>query len=393
MKIEEIIDIIRKETAEGANTKERIADTFDAVVAYFDNILSKGGLVQIKTGTIATATPGSPAEASVQYDEQSKTATLYFTIPVGDKGNNGKNIEIQAGTTHIQWQLENDAQWNDLIEISELKGGNGITPNFQIGEVTTIESTAEATATITGTPEDPLLNLWLPKGKDGENNGSGEEITAPEIGDNGNWIIGGEDTGKPSRGENGITPNLQIGEVTTVESMAEATATITGTPEEPMLNLWLPRGKDGENNGDWENNNGTGLPTGWNPYDFLVIGNDGNPMWLPGLRTYQEDMFKQITEYAKKCIIQFEVPDGNAILQLNNLQPIFENMQDMTIIIWNNKPIFHLHIDCEDEEIIWQENQATMINLLGKGAIELYLKPIYTNWGMKVLTSVKKYKI
>ena len=30
----------------------------------------------------------------------------------------------------------------------------------------------------------------------------------PEIGANGNWYINGIDTGKPSKGENGVTPRI-----------------------------------------------------------------------------------------------------------------------------------------------------------------------------------------
>lgn len=48
------------------------------------------------------------------------------------------------------------------------------------------------------------------------------------------------------KGETGATPNLQIGTVTTLATGASATATITGTTENPILNLGLPRGAAGE---------------------------------------------------------------------------------------------------------------------------------------------------
>lgn len=47
-------------------------------------------------------------------------------------------------------------------------------------------------------------------------------------------------------GADGVTPNLQIGTVTTLEAGASATASITGTKEDPVLNLWIPRGQKGE---------------------------------------------------------------------------------------------------------------------------------------------------
>lgn len=64
----------------------------------------------------------------------------------------------------------------------------------------------------------------------------------PAIGPDGNWLIGGVNTGKPSRG---ITPDFQIGTVTTLPPSSEATANITGEPENPKLNLGIPKGENG----------------------------------------------------------------------------------------------------------------------------------------------------
>lgn len=47
-------------------------------------------------------------------------------------------------------------------------------------------------------------------------------------------------------GETGATPNLTIGTVETLAPGSNATATITGTAEDPVLNLGLPRGTDGQ---------------------------------------------------------------------------------------------------------------------------------------------------
>lgn len=52
-----------------------------------------------------------------------------------------------------------------------------------------------------------------------------------------------EGSGPP--GKDGKTPSIQIGEVTTLEPGTDAIASITGTPENPLLNLGIPRGEDG----------------------------------------------------------------------------------------------------------------------------------------------------
>ena len=100
-----------------------------------------------------------------------------------------------------------------------------------------------------------------PKGDKGD---KGDPGTTPEIGENGNWYLGETDTGKPSRGEQGptgeqgppgqtgpagqtgATPNIQIGTVQTLEPGQQATASMTGTPENPLLNLGIPKGKNGD---------------------------------------------------------------------------------------------------------------------------------------------------
>ncbi len=48
------------------------------------------------------------------------------------------------------------------------KGDTGATPNIQIGTVTTLDAGENATASMTGTPENPLLNLGIPNGVDGK---------------------------------------------------------------------------------------------------------------------------------------------------------------------------------------------------------------------------------
>lgn len=47
-------------------------------------------------------------------------------------------------------------------------GATGATPDFSIGEVETLAPGEDATATITGTAENPVLNLGIPKGEQGD---------------------------------------------------------------------------------------------------------------------------------------------------------------------------------------------------------------------------------
>lgn len=56
------------------------------------------------------------------------------------------------------------------------KGDTGVTPNITIGTVNTLESGQSATASITGTTENPVLNLGIPKGANGSGAGSGTVV-------------------------------------------------------------------------------------------------------------------------------------------------------------------------------------------------------------------------
>lgn len=77
----------------------------------------------------------------------------------------------------------------------------------------------------------------------------GKDGITPTIGENGNWYLGSSDTGKPSRGADGAVPDIQIGTVTTLPAGSDATASMGGTAENPLLNLGIPRGSDGQGGG------------------------------------------------------------------------------------------------------------------------------------------------
>lgn len=139
-----------------------------------------------------------------------------------------------------------------------------------------------------GTETEWLASLKGEPGAAGANGKDGENGKTPYVGDNGNWYIGADDTGKPSRGakgdkgekgdtgaqgiqgergiqgvqgekgepgspgakgdkgDPGATPNLTIGTVTTLDAGQNATASMGGTAESPVLNLGIPRGAKGE---------------------------------------------------------------------------------------------------------------------------------------------------
>ena len=107
------------------------------------------------------------------------------------------------------------------------------TPTITIGEVTTGEPGSEADASITGTAPNFVLNLTIPQGEVGPEGPVG--ATGPQ----------GETGPAGPAGEDGLTPTLTIGTVTTGEPGTEASASITGTAPNFILNLTIPQGEPG----------------------------------------------------------------------------------------------------------------------------------------------------
>ena len=145
-------------------------------------------------------------------------------------------------------------------------------------------------------------------GQDGKDGADGQDGITPTIGENGNWYLGNTDTGKPSRGEPGqsgadgqpgsdgapgpvgATPNIQIGTVETLAAGSPATASMTGTAENPLLNLGIPKGADGSGEGGSgiavtgatvgqtvkiAAVDDDGVPTAWESVDFPSGGGGG----------------------------------------------------------------------------------------------------------------------
>ena len=189
---------------------------------------------------------------------------------------------------------------NDSGQVEPTEGGSGSSdllwrPSVsESGDLSwTQDSSTDppATANIMG-PQGPAGKDGNPgqKGETGATGPAGKDGITPAIGENGNWYLGEIDTGKPSRGEQGpkgeqgprgeqgetgeqgppgkdgtpgqqgepgpagqtgpagptgATPNIQIGQVTTLEPGQDATASMTGPAENPLLNLGIPKGEQG----------------------------------------------------------------------------------------------------------------------------------------------------
>lgn len=101
-----------------------------------------------------TFDPSEPGMTSVQARQ--------IALPKGDPGQDGTSPTVAVATITGGHRLTiTDAEGSKSADILD-----GVTPALQIGAVATLDPGSAATASITGTPAAPILNLGIPRGAD-----------------------------------------------------------------------------------------------------------------------------------------------------------------------------------------------------------------------------------
>ena len=130
-------------------------------------------------------------------------------------------------------------------EIDELKAGGGGTSDLlwrpTVSETGDI-SWERSASTEPPTPE----NIMGPAGPAGPRGETGPQGAPGEKGETGPQGDTGPTGPAGDTGPTGATPNIQIGTVQTLEPGQQATASMTGTAENPLLNLGIPKGEKGD---------------------------------------------------------------------------------------------------------------------------------------------------
>lgn len=177
-----------------------------------ENITLNFGIPKGETGDIGPVGPTGPSGVYIGSDEPQDPEVDVWIDPTVTPENYVKEKEL-------------DDKLNSMIESGELIGPQGVPgTNGKDGVgITTIisgQSTVEDDKTVTpviveksdGSSQsfkvEAKNGIDGQNGKDGQDGVNGQDGLTPTIGDNGNWFIGDTDTGKPSRGEVGPTPDL-----------------------------------------------------------------------------------------------------------------------------------------------------------------------------------------
>lgn len=156
-------------------------ETLVAAKKFTSETVLGGGAVVGKNVTISSITPiegGNKVTFSYTLDNGTvKTSTMdvmdgkdgVSVTGVLDKGNGAFTLSFSDGTESdaIQTVKGEKGEKGNPGEKGE-PGNDGVTPNLTIGTVETLDAGTSATASITGDKENPVLNLGIPKGVDGQ---------------------------------------------------------------------------------------------------------------------------------------------------------------------------------------------------------------------------------
>ena len=130
---------------------------------------------QIQSGG---GTPG-PAGVGIQKIEKTGTDGLVDTYTITYTNGQTTTYTIKNGEQGPKGEQGTQGEQGPTGQTGPA-GPTGATPNIQIGTVQTLDPGQQATASMTGTPENPLLNLGIPKGEKGDP-GEGSEAKPYEL--------------------------------------------------------------------------------------------------------------------------------------------------------------------------------------------------------------------
>ena len=223
----------------------------------------EGKAATIQVGEVTASDPGS--EPQVKNSGTENAAVFDFVLPRGQAGPTGPaaTIEVEStvtGEPGTQASVENvgttgAARLRFTIPRGNT-GQNGVTPTLSAGNVETLEPDQPATASVTGDGPEYQINLGIPRGQTGAQGTPGQN------------------------GEDGQTPTITVGTVTTLDPGQDATAEITGQTPNLVLNMGIPKGQPGQD-GVQLNDNAVNTTEAWSSKkivdtlcpEFSVSGN------------------------------------------------------------------------------------------------------------------------
>lgn len=148
-----------------------------------------------------------------------------------------QDISHKADKSDIYTKIQTDNKISEEIAKAQL-GGSG-----------EVDLSAYATKTYVDNEISKIELKEGPQGPKGDTGEQGPQGLQGEKGDTGLTGPQGIQGPKGDKGDNGITPNITVGKVVTLEPTEQANVERVGTLENPTFNFYIPRGLDGSGEG------------------------------------------------------------------------------------------------------------------------------------------------
>ena len=175
----------------------KAGDAADAAEASAQDAEAASQAVQDLGVRAETAASGAPAAVQKIVDAETGAVTLVFFLPQGAAGvspvvtvttiTSGHRVTVTDAAGAHTFDVMDGEDGRSVTDVTmgadykltftfsdgttwtseSIRGETGVTPRLTIGTVQTLEPGQDAIAEITGTPEDPVLNLGIPKGETG----------------------------------------------------------------------------------------------------------------------------------------------------------------------------------------------------------------------------------
>lgn len=213
---------------------------------------------------------------------------------VARTGSGAGSIGLRVAGGYIQYSTDSGSTWQNLIAVAELKGDKG--DPGEKGDTGAQGAKGDTGATGPAGPQGPKGDPGAAgtPGKDGTNGkdgadgkpgAPGADGVTPHIGDNGNWYLGGTDTGKPSRGATGAKGDAGV------PGKDGAGMDITGAAVGQIAKIAAV--------------DASGVPTAWSPADMPSGGSPDAVLYTA--QTLTDAQKKQARENVDAAIADFVV--------------------------------------------------------------------------------------
>lgn len=182
----------------------------------------------------ATAAANSAAGSANTAANKATAAASTATTAAGQATSAAGAANTAAGTANAAAESADEAAAGAIAAAQSIEKMTVAASGLPAG--------SKPTAAISDVDGHKHVAFGIPKGDKGETGATGPQGPKGDTGATGSQGPQGQ---QGPKGDTGATPDISIGTVTTGAPGTEASATMTGTPEDPVLNLQIPRGNPG----------------------------------------------------------------------------------------------------------------------------------------------------